>query len=75
MGYWIVGFAVALIAFLCVRNIVKDLRRGQCVGCSLGGCAKCGGSCASCGGSCGQTGTGMGKKEPEAEKNHGSFGT
>ena len=52
MGYWIGGIVIALIAWLCIRSIVKDLRRGKCVGCSLGSCSKCGGGCASCGGAC-----------------------
>ena len=73
MGYWIVGLAVALIAFLCIRSIVRDLRSGKCVGCSLGGCAKCGGSCGSCGGSCASgKGADTTKKTPEAGRNNKS---
>ena len=53
MGYWIGGFVIVMIVFFCIRNIVKDLRRGKCVGCSFGSCPKCSGSCASCNGACG----------------------
>ena len=71
MGYWIGGIVIALIAWLCIRSIVKDLRRGKCVGCSLGSCSKCGGGCASCGGGCPsrmETDEAAVTKQPESPK-------
>ena len=53
LGHAIVLLVLAFVVFLCIRQIVSDLKSGGCAGCS-GNCSSCGGGCASCAGGCKQ---------------------
>ena len=44
LGHIIVIAALALLVFVCVREIVKETKSGSCGGC----CSSCGGHCGHC---------------------------